>query len=389
MQRRVALLGSTGSIGRQAMEVAAREPSNVRVVALAAGRDLDRLVEQARVAKPSWLALEFPTSPEEERARLEAAAPGASVDVGEGAAQRMVQQIEADIVLNGIVGAAGLRASLATLQRGMRLALANKETLVVGGDLVRAALRRGGELIPVDSEHSALLQCMGAHAADDVASMVLTASGGALRDRPDWRSATREDVLAHPVWSMGDRITVDSATLFNKGLELIEARWLFDVPWERLAAWVHPETIVHAMVTFNDGSSVLQAAAPDMHLPIQLGFSWPERWGESVPCLEPAALAGLHFTPVRPGMHPAFDVACAAGRAGGTAPCALNAADEVAVAAFLEGAIPLGAVPDVLQRVVDAHSVESVESLEQLEEVDAWARERARDAVDAAVRGPA
>ena len=387
MTRRVAVLGSTGSIGTQAIEVASREVEHMQVVALAAGRDVDRLVEQARAVQPEVIAIEFPPD-ETAVSRLAQVAPNARIESGAGAAVRLVEQVDADTVLNGIVGAAGLRASLATLERKLRLALANKETLVVGGELVREALARGGEIIPVDSEHSALLQCIGGRPPEDVAAMILTASGGALREHPDWRHATREDVLAHPVWSMGNRITVDSATLFNKGLELIEARWLFDVPWERLAAWVHPETIVHCIVTFTDGSSVLQAAAPDMHLPIQLGISWPDRWGQSIPMLAPDDLAGLHFAPVEVGAHPAFDIACAAGRAGGTAPCVLNAADEVAVAGFLEGAIELGALPDILARVLDAHDVERTPSLEQLERVDAWAREKAQSLVHAAAGGP-
>jgi 1-deoxy-D-xylulose-5-phosphate reductoisomerase len=294
-----------------------------------------------------------------------------------------VRECEADVVLNGIVGAAGLAASLAALESGRRLALANKETLVVGGPLVQAALARhpGAELIPVDSEHSAALQCLSGRPPAEVLSLTLTASGGALRAHPDWRRATREEVLAHPVWAMGPRITVDSALLFNKGLELIEARWLFDLEWAQLSAVLHPQALVHAIVTFRDGSSVLQAAAPDMRLPIQLAISWPERWGEAVAPLDPASLTGLSFAPIAAGRYPAFDLARAAGKAGGTAPCVLNAADEVAVQAFLDGEISLGDVPDRLKRVLDRHRVEPVESLAQLEAVDARAREAAREAV--------
>ncbi|HKQ57635.1 MAG TPA: 1-deoxy-D-xylulose-5-phosphate reductoisomerase, partial [Candidatus Eisenbacteria bacterium] len=306
---------------------------------------------------------------------------------GEGAAARLVARVECDAVVNGIVGAAGLAASLETLARGCRLALANKETLVVGGPLVRAALAKGGELVPVDSEHSAALQCLGGRPAAEVARLTLTASGGALRTHPDWRSATRDEVLAHPVWSMGPRITVDSALLFNKGLELIEAHWLFDLDWARLDAVLHPEARFHALVAFRDGSMVAQAAAADMKLPIQLALSWPEHWPGGPEPVAPEALAGLTFKPIEPGRHPAFDLALAAGRAGGTAPCVLNAADEVAVAAFLEGRLPLGAVPDVIAAVLDAHDVSQVTSLEQLLSVDAWARDQAT--VAAADRGRA
>jgi 1-deoxy-D-xylulose-5-phosphate reductoisomerase len=379
--KRLAVLGSTGSIGTQALEVAAREPERVQVVALAAGRSLEALVGQARIWRPSALALEHAADPAAARAALSAAAPGASVEVGPGAAARLAAECGADVVLNGIVGSAGLRSSLATLERGARLALANKESLVVGGPLVEAALARGGELVPVDSEHSAALQCLGGRPPQEVLRLTLTASGGALRAHPDWRRATREEVLAHPAWSMGPRITVDSALLFNKGLELIEARVLFGLDWDRLDAVLHPQTLVHAMVSFRDGSSVVQAAAPDMRLPIQLALSWPERWGEAVRPLDPVALGGLEFAPLDPGRFPAFALALAAGRAGGTAPCALNGADEVAVGAFLDGAVPLERVPQVIARVLEAHRVEAVESVEQLDRVDAWARSAARAAV--------
>jgi 1-deoxy-D-xylulose-5-phosphate reductoisomerase len=378
---RLAVLGSSGSIGTQALEVAARERERVQVVALAAGRSLERLLEQARTWRPVAVALEHPGDAAAARAALAAAVPGARVFTGPGAAARLAGECDAGVVLNGIVGAAGLAASLATLGRGARLALANKETLVVGGPLVRAALARGGELVPVDSEHSAALQCLGGRPPEEVLRLTLTASGGALRDHPDWRRATPAEVLAHPVWSMGRRITVDSALLLNKALELIEAQALFALGWDQLDAVLHPQTLVHALATFRDGSTTVQAAAPDMRLPIQLALSWPARWGEAVPPLEATALAGLSFAPLVAGRFPAFDLAVAAGRAGGTVPCALNAADEVAVEAFLAGVIPLGRVPGILGDVLERHRSEPVESLAQLERVDAWARQAARAAV--------
>jgi 1-deoxy-D-xylulose-5-phosphate reductoisomerase len=378
MRTRVAVLGSTGSIGVQTLEVAARESERLEVVALATGRSLEPLCAQARSLRPRALALEHADDREHARAQLRDAAPGAELFVGPGAAARLVAECEADVVVNGIVGAAGLAASLAALERGRRLALANKETLVVGGPLVRAALAKGGSLLPVDSEHSAAFQCLAGRPAADVAKLTLTASGGALRTHPDWRRATRDEVLRHPVWSMGARITVDSALLFNKGLELIEARWLFDLDWERLDAVLHPQALVHAVVAFRDGSTLLQAAHPDMRLPIQLALSWPERWSEAAPPLDVLDLAKLTFAPIPPGRHPAFDLALAAGRLGGTAPCAANAADEIAVQAFLDGALSLGQVPDVVARVLEQHAVEPVESLAQLEAVDAWARDAAR-----------
>jgi 1-deoxy-D-xylulose-5-phosphate reductoisomerase len=380
---RLAVLGATGSIGRQTLEVAALERERLTVVALAAGRDLDGLAAAARTWRPEALALEHAADPAAARLALGEACPGASVWVGRDSAARMIEATACDAVVNGIVGAAGLAASLATLARGARLALANKETMVVGGPLVRAALARGGTLVPVDSEHSAALQCLGGRPPGEVRRLTLTASGGPLRRHPDWRRATPAEVLAHPVWAMGPRITTDSALLVNKALELIEACALFDLGWEQVDAVIHPEARVHALVTFTDGAMLVQVARPDMKLPIQLALSWPEHWGEAVPPLDPAALAGMSFEPIVPGRFPAFDLGVAAGRAGGTAPCVYNAADEVAVAAFLGGAIPLAAVPEVLATVLAAHEIGAVESYEQLLAVDAWAREAARRAVAA------
>lgn len=372
------VLGATGSIGRQALDVAAGAPDRLGVRGLAAGSDLDGLVGLARATRPRGLALERAADPAAARAALRDAAPGAEVRVGAGAAAWLAESSGADVVLNGIVGAAGLEASLAALRAGARLALANKETLVVGAPLVRAALARGGELLPVDSEHSAAFQCLAGRPAAEVARLTLTASGGALRTHPDWRAATPAEVLRHPVWAMGRRITVDSALLFNKGLELIEAVALFDLEWDQIEAVLHPQAIVHALVRFRDGSTVLQAARPDMRIPIRLALSWPERWDDPGAGVGALDLAGLEMAPIPAGAYPALDVAVAAGHAGGTAPCALNAADEVAVEAFLDGAIPLGAVPEIVRRVVAEHRIEAVESLAQLREVDARARASAR-----------
>jgi len=380
--RTLAVLGSTGSIGVQTLDVAAREHERLAVTALVAGRQLDLLCEQAQHWQPAFLGLEHAADPVEARARLKASAPRAEIDVGAGAGARVAAACGAELVVNGIVGAAGLAASLASLERGARLALANKETLVVGGPLVRAALARGGgELTPVDSEHSAALQALLGRPPQEVSRLTLTASGGPLRQHPDWRRATREEVLRHPVWAMGPRITTDSATLFNKGLEIIEAHWLFGLAYDQLDAVIHPQAVVHAIATFRDGSLIAQVADADMRLPIQLALSWPERWGQAVRPLPVTALAGLTMEEIVPARYPAFACALAAGRTGGTAPCVLNAADEVAVAAFLDGAITLGQLPDVLKRVLDQHTPERVESLEQLQVVDASARALARAAV--------
>ncbi len=380
--RSLAVLGSTGSIGVQTLEVAARHPDRLSVVALAAGRSLEPLAVQCETWRPRWVALEHAADPASARSRLQAAAPGAEVRVGPGSAAWLAAAAPATDVVNAVVGAAGLGTSLAVLERGAHLALANKETLVVGAPLVAAArARTGGRLTPIDSEHSAAMQCLLGRSPAEVHRMTLTASGGPLLRHPDWRRATREEVLAHPVWAMGARITTDSATLVNKGLEILEAHALFDLAWDQVDAVLHPQALLHAMVSFRDGSLIAQAAHADMRLPIQLALSWPERWSGSVSPVGPESLAGLMLEPIAAGRFPAFDTVLAAGRAGGTAPCVVNAADEVAVAAFLDGALPLGELPDVLARVLGAHDVGPVESFEHLLAVDAWARREAQAVV--------
>ena len=380
---RLVVLGCGGSIGRQTLEVAARERERLEVVGLAAGRDLDGLLALAREWRPLGLALEHAADRPRAEAALREACPHAAVWVGDDAAARMVSELPCESVVNGIVGAAGLAASLAALERGQRLALANKETLVIGGPLVRRALARGGTLLPVDSEHSAAMQCLGGRPPNEVACLTLTASGGPLRTHPDWRRATRAEVLAHPVWPMGERITVDSATLVNKSLELIEAHALFDLEWSQLDAVIHPQARIHALAAFTDGSMVAQAAHPDMRLPIQLALSWPEHWGAAVEPLPVPSLAGLEFEPILPGRFPAFDLGVAAGRAGGTTPCVFNAADEIAVRAFLDGRIALGQLPELLERVLSAHHTVAVESFEQLHTLDRWARDECRRVLEA------
>jgi len=383
--RSLAVLGSTGSIGVQTLDVAARHADRLSVIALAAGRSLDALAVQCERWRPRWVALEHADDADVARARLLAATPSAEVRVGPGSAAWLAATAPASDVVNGVVGAAGLATSLAALERGAHLALANKETLVIGSPLVAAArARTGARLTPIDSEHSAAMQCLLGRSPQEVQCMTLTASGGPLLRHADWRRATRAEVLAHPVWSMGARITTDSATMVNKGLEILEARALFGLPWDRLEAVIHPQAMVHAMVRFIDGSLVAQAAHADMRLPIQLALSWPERWSGVVAPVAATSLAALAFEPIEPARFPAYEVVLAAGRAGGTAPCVVNAADEVAVAAFLDDALALGELPALLERVLAAHAVTSVESYDQLLEIDAWARREARAQVQRA-----
>jgi 1-deoxy-D-xylulose-5-phosphate reductoisomerase len=372
--RRVIVAGASGSIGRRTLEVCARHRDRLLVVGLAVRGRWREQIEVLREWQPAAFAVEAADDAAGLRAAVARAAPRCRVLEGPDAAERLAREVECDVVVNGIVGSAGLGVTLATLERGVRLALANKESLVIGGPLVREALTRGGELLPVDSEHSAAHQCLHGAGPDTVQRLVLTASGGALREHPDWRRATPSEVLAHPVWEMGPRITVDSALLLNKGLELIEAHWLFDLPWSRLSVWLHPQALVHALVQFRDGSLVAHAARPDMRLPIQLALSWPERWESPVEPPGPVDLGRMHFEEVIRGRYPALDLAREAGEAGGTAPAVLNAADEVAVQAFLDGRIRLGQVPELLRAVLDDHAVEPLRSREQLGEADRAAR---------------
>ncbi len=362
LPRGVAILGSTGSIGKSALQVLGRQRERFRVVALTARDNRSALERQAR----EW-------------------APRLSGLVAERGPDLLVEAAthpDADIVLNAVVGAAGLDATLAALRAGKRVALANKETLVMAGDLVRqACVEGGGELVPVDSEHSAVLQCVtGQEPA--LARLILTASGGPFREWEPARiaAATVGDALNHPTWRMGNKVTVDSATLANKAMELIEAHYLFQLPYDALEVVVHPQSIIHAFAEFCDGSVVAQLGFPTMELPILYALTHPGRLPDSgVRRFDPVAVGALTFEAVRADIFRAYGAGVAAGRAGGTAPAVFNAANEVAVAAFLEGGIPFGRIAEVIRRVLDAHRVEPVRELETVRAADRWARARARE----------
>jgi 1-deoxy-D-xylulose-5-phosphate reductoisomerase len=352
-RRRVAVLGSTGSIGRQALEVAAAHPDAIEVVALVAGSDAETLAAQARATGAGHHGL-----------GAEAAVEAASLP-------------EADVVLNAIVGCAGLEASVAALRAGKTLALANKESLVAGGRAcLRAAAQGGGRLVPVDSEHAALSQCLERCDREQVARITLTASGGPFRTRRDLSTVTREEALAHPTWSMGPKITVDCATLMNKGLEVIEAHWLFGFPYDSIGVLVHPQSIVHGIVEMKDASVLMQAAPPDMRIPIQAALLGDERV-EGYGRLDLPGAGRLEFEEVDHARFPALGLAYRAGRAGGTAPAALNAANEVAVGAFLEGELAFAAIAEVVRRVLDEHEPGDDATVEQVLAADRWAREEA------------
>ncbi len=368
----VAVLGSTGSIGRSALQVLARQRDRFRVVALTAYGRKEQLETQVAAFHPAFVGL---VSGEE----------GNGWRRGARCLVEAVTRPDVRIVVNGIVGAAGLEATLAALQAGKRVALANKETLVMAGELVtRTARECGGEIVPVDSEHSAVLQCLTGRpaAAAGLNRLILTASGGPFHswDAERVRHATVQEALNHPTWRMGRKITVDSATLANKALEVIEAHFLFGLPYERIEAVVHPQSVIHSFVEFVDGSVLAQLGFPNMELPILYALTHPERVADDgIVRFDPVAAGPLTFEPVRTEVFPALALGTRAGRTGGSAPAVFNAANEVAVAAFLDGRAPFGRIAEVIARVLDEQVVTEVASLDAVLAADAWARRRAEE----------
>jgi 1-deoxy-D-xylulose-5-phosphate reductoisomerase len=379
--RSVAVLGATGSVGVQALDVIAANPG-LSVCALSANRDVDGVLAAARSHGVRHVALADP-----EAARAASARGGLTVYAGEDGVEELIAASGADLVLNAIVGAAGLRATLAAFAAGADVALANKESLVAGGELVMAAQRASGRLLlPVDSEHSALWQCLEGAAPDSVTGLVITASGGPFRGR---RRDELEDVsaahaLAHPTWSMGQKITIDSATLMNKGLELIEAHHLFAIPYDAVEIVVHPQSIVHGMVRFRDGALLAHVGHPDMRVPISWALTYPSREATAVTALDLTSPLRLDFEPADDATFRCLALAREAGVAGGTAPCVLNAANEVAVSAFLDGRIGFLDIAAVVEEVLGRLPAEPLVSLEQLLEADRRAREAAAGAGAAA-----
>src|SRR3954463_14986504 len=368
--RELVILGATGSIGEQALEVVAAS-EELSVVGLAAGRRWERVVEQARDHGVPHVALA-----DAEAAAAARDAWNGRVLEGEEGVRELVAASGADLVLNGVVGSAGLGPTVVALSEGIELALANKESLVVGGELVTAlAEATDTRIIPVDSEHSAMFQLVGAEPPGTIERLVLTASGGPFRGRTDLADVTPEDALEHPTWDMGGRITIDSATLMNKGFEMIEAHHLFGTPYGRIDVVVHPQSIVHALVHLNDGASLAHLGYPDMRVPISYALHYPDRADVDVPTLDLAAIGSLDFEPPDEEAFPCLRLAREAAAAGGTAPCAMNAADEVAVGAFLAGRIPFTAIAEVVERTLDAIPVTMPGHFDDLYEVDAEARE--------------
>jgi 1-deoxy-D-xylulose-5-phosphate reductoisomerase len=356
-RRDVVLLGSTGSIGTQALDVVRANPGRFRVVAMTAGG----------------------SHPDLFRSQVEEFSP-AFAELGEEASSQAAA-MECDVVLNGITGAVGLRPTLAALDAGNTLALANKESLIIGGPVVTSRAKPG-QIVPVDSEHSALAQCLRGGRADEVRRLVLTASGGPFRGRgrDDLHDVTPDQALAHPTWSMGPFVTINSATLVNKGLEVIEAHLLFGIPFDRIDVVVHPSSVVHSMVEFTDGSTLAQASPPSMMIPIALGLGWPDRVPDAAPGMDWTVPHTWDFSPLDDDAFPAVRLARRAGSLGGTAPAVYNAANEVCVQAFLDGEMRFTDIVPTVERVLAAHDVPSEQTDLTVDDVlaaDAWARDRA------------
>lgn len=372
--KNLAILGSTGSIGTQTLDVVRDLPEMFRVAVLAANTSDKKLEAQIEEFRPELAVL----ADEAAAARLKARYKGATKILGgEDALVAAAVFPAVDMVVTSLMGFAGLAPTLAAIRAGKNIALANKETLVAAGELVRReASAHGAAILPVDSEHSALFQCLQGEKRETVESLILTASGGPFRGRRKEALAgvSIGDCLKHPTWSMGRKITVDSATLVNKGLEVIEAHWLYDMPYDKIKVVVHPQSIVHSMVAFQDGAVMAQLGVPDMRLPIQYALTYPERMASTLARLDFARLGALTFEEPDTKTFRGLDIAIEAGRAGGTAPCVMNAANEIAVAAFLDGSIRFLDIYDIIEQTLSARSVRPAESFEILREEDAWAR---------------
>ncbi len=376
-RRKVLLLGSTGSIGTSALKVAQDIPERMEIVGLAAQRSVEALLAQVRETGVKQVALTDEAAAAKARTLLPS---DVTLHVGASGLVDLVRASDANMVLVAIVGVAGLAPALAAIEEGKHLAVASKEILVMAGEAVtEAARRKGVDILPVDSEHNAIFQCLEGHRDNAVRRILLTASGGPFRQLPadQLPHVNLAQALKHPTWTMGRKITIDSATLFNKGLEMIEARWLFDVPMSRIEVVVHPQSIVHSMVEFEDHSVIAQLSHSDMCFPIQYAVTWPDRVPNNLRPLDFAKLASLTFEAPRTQDFPALDLARQAGEVGGTLPAVLNAANEVAVEAFLNERTSFPAIWQTVARVMEKHSVIQHPDLGTLIEADAWARREA------------
>lgn len=372
--RRISILGSTGSIGVQTLDVVSHYPDRFEIAGLAAGTNLDLLREQIRRFRPAKVAVASKELADRLSAEL---TDGTAVFYGEAGLVEIAAGTDAELVITAVVGSMGLKPTLAAIEAGKTIGLANKETLVSAGHIVTSlAKEKGVALLPVDSEHSAIFQCLNGESIRTVSRIVLTASGGSFRDRSrkQLEGVTVEDALKHPNWSMGAKITIDSATMVNKGLEVIEAHWLFDMSYDQIGVLIHPESIIHSYVEFTDRSVIAQLGNPDMRVPIQYALTYPDRWESPASPLDLAALGRLHFREMDYERFRCLKLAFACGRAGGTAPTVFNAANEVAVSRFLRGEIRFLDIERLLEVTLDRHEVLADPILEEILEADRWAR---------------
>jgi len=373
--KRITILGSTGSIGRSALDVVVAHPGRFKVIALAAGRKVEILADQITRFRPR-LAVVYSESEAEQLRRI-SPLNGLEIAFGQEGLQKAASLAENEVVLNALVGAAGLLASLEAVKAGKNLALANKESLVVGGSLfAKEAEKSGAKILPVDSEHSAIWQCLTAGKMNEIRRIILTASGGPFRELPkeNFKDITPEQALAHPTWKMGPKVTIDSATMMNKGLELIEAVWLFSMTPDNIKIVIHPQSVVHSMVEYVDSSVIAQMSFPDMRLPIAYALFWPDRRPSDYGRLDLAQVGQLTFLEPDEDKFPALRLARQAAALGGTAPAALNAANEVAVQSFLDGAIGFLQIPELIEKTLVKHTVITTPSLEDILDADREAR---------------
>jgi 1-deoxy-D-xylulose-5-phosphate reductoisomerase len=381
--KKIVVLGCTGSVGRQTIEVVRRHKERFRVIGMAAGSSWEEVAKQAEQVNPERIAIHDPQAAAKLREALAANPRTASIEVVEGQAGVLeIACMEADMAVIALVGIAGLVPTLRAIENGMDIAFVNKETLVVGGELVMATARRyGSRLLPVDSEHSALFQCLTGEDPAKIARLILTTSGGPFRTWSEERipGATVREALNHPTWNMGSKITIDSATLMNKGFEVIEAYHLFAVDWSRIDVIVHPQSVIHSMVEFMDGAVMAQLGTPDMKVPIQYALSYPDRLGPAWKRLDFTQTAALTFEQPRRAVFPCLDFGYQAGKTGGTMPCALNAANEIAVDMFLKEKIPFGAIPRIIEKTMVEHAFIAHPKLNDLLETDRACRARARE----------
>ena len=374
--KKLTILGSTGSIGRSTLDVVSRFPENYKVTALSAGRNIELFEQQIRSFRPEVVAVADKKSADKLGKRIN----GIEILSGAEGINSVASYADSDLVISSIVGSAGLMPTLSAIRAGKTVGLANKEALVMAGEIVmRESKKKRIKIIPVDSEHSAVFQCMEGYKKKEVRRIILTASGGPFfsRKKEDLRNITAEEALKHPNWSMGKKITIDSATLMNKGFEVIEARWLFDLPADMIDVLIHPQSIVHSLVEFRDRCCLAQMSMPDMRGPISYALAYPSRLDDPIPGLDLDRIGSLTFKKPDDGRFPCLSYAYEALETGGTMPCVLNASNEVAVNAFLQDRIGFNDIPFVIRRTLDGHAVRSAAALDDVLGADRWAREKA------------